>query len=421
MLVAGGILCAQDGKQVPTPNSSVVAVPTSQNPSQSVLCVPGKAQTSVGNPEILSEAHGTDLKPYLEESVLPLLRANWFRLLSTSREKTAGDATIQFSIQKDGSVSAVKLAEGAGHAALGDLAVSAVTHSGPFRALPAEFGETSVELRVPFGYAPATSQFPSGPTGSNLSGTTFTPMCTPDEAAKGGANCLTPPHVTFDPDPEFSPEARKKGTQGVVMLYVLVGEDGSVQHVCAAQPLGDGLDEKAVETIRTWKFDPATLDGKPKATQIAVEVEFHLQSKPESAYDPAKDPSLPATSQAATGNATVRMLPPPASAPAGGASLGLSNASSGGTTSRITPPKVLYAPTLDAPRELKPKYSGTVTLQMQVTPQGQVEQIKVLKGLSPELDKRAIEAVRQWKFAPGTKDGKPVATTIAVEVEFHLD
>jgi len=41
-------------------------------------------------------------------------------------------------------------------------------------------------------------------------------------------------------------------------------------------PIGMGLDEKAVEAVRTWKFQPALKDGKPVAVEIAVEVDFHL-------------------------------------------------------------------------------------------------------------------------------------------------
>jgi TonB family protein len=40
--------------------------------------------------------------------------------------------------------------------------------------------------------------------------------------------------------------------------------------------LGKGLDEKAIEAVRTWKFEPAMKDGKPVAAEIAIEVAFHL-------------------------------------------------------------------------------------------------------------------------------------------------
>ncbi len=51
---------------------------------------------------------------------------------------------------------------------------------------------------------------------------------------------------------------------------------------------------------------------------------------------------------------------------------------------------------------------------------GRPPQIRVVGSLGMWLDEKAIEAVRNWKFEPGKKDGHPVATDIAVEVEFHL-
>jgi len=66
------------------------------------------------------------------------------------------------------------------------------------------------------------------------------------------------------------------------------------------------------------------------------------------------------------------------------------------------------------------KYKGTVVLSMIVTTEGKPKDIKVTKSLGPGLDKKAIEAVKTWKFDPATKDGKPVMVQIMVEVNFAL-
>jgi len=91
-----------------------------------------------------------------------------------------------------------------------------------------------------------------------------------------GKNGVTVPEVIFNPEPAFSDEARKAKQQGMVMLLLVVGKDGHTYDVHVRQSLGMGLDEKAIEAVSRWRFRPATLNGQPVATQIAVEVDFHL-------------------------------------------------------------------------------------------------------------------------------------------------
>jgi TonB family protein len=60
------------------------------------------------------------------------------------------------------------------------------------------------------------------------------------------------------------------------VLYLIVGPDGKPRDIRVLRTLGLGLDEKSIEAVRTWRFEPAMKDGKPVAVQISVEVEFHL-------------------------------------------------------------------------------------------------------------------------------------------------
>ncbi len=53
-------------------------------------------------------------------------------------------------------------------------------------------------------------------------------------------------------------------------------------------------------------------------------------------------------------------------------------------------------------------------------PDGQPRDIKVARAIEQGLDAKAVEAVRTWKFEPATKDGKPVAVLVNVEVQFRL-
>jgi periplasmic protein TonB len=84
------------------------------------------------------------------------------------------------------------------------------------------------------------------------------------------------PRILYAPDPDYSEEARKARYQGSVMLWLVVGSDGRTRDVKIARSLGMGLDQKAVDAVRTWKFEPAIMNGKPVAVQINVEVNFRL-------------------------------------------------------------------------------------------------------------------------------------------------
>ncbi|HTK94510.1 MAG TPA: energy transducer TonB [Terriglobales bacterium] len=87
---------------------------------------------------------------------------------------------------------------------------------------------------------------------------------------------VSAPRALFSPDPEYSEEARKAKYQGVVVLWLIVGPDGRPRDMKVLRPLGMGLDQKAIEAVKQWKFEPAMKDGKPVAVQINVEVNFRL-------------------------------------------------------------------------------------------------------------------------------------------------
>ena len=73
-----------------------------------------------------------------------------------------------------------------------------------------------------------------------------------------------------------------------------------------------------------------------------------------------------------------------------------------------------------APEAREALLEGTVVLQIEIWEDGRMHNPRVLSGLGMGLDERAIEAVRQWRFAPGTKNGEPVRVTAQVEVSFRL-
>jgi TonB family protein len=87
---------------------------------------------------------------------------------------------------------------------------------------------------------------------------------------------IVPPRITYDPEPEYSDAARKVKWQGAVLVSLIVEPAGTVRDVQIANPLGAGLDEKSVEAVSTWKFDPAQKDGKAVPLALKVEATFHL-------------------------------------------------------------------------------------------------------------------------------------------------
>ena len=86
-----------------------------------------------------------------------------------------------------------------------------------------------------------------------------------------------PPVLIYKREADYSEEARKAKYQGDVMLTVEVTETGSVSAVKVLRSLGLGLDEKAVEAVKQWKFKPGTQDGAPTAMEANVTVSFRLQ------------------------------------------------------------------------------------------------------------------------------------------------
>jgi TonB family protein len=87
---------------------------------------------------------------------------------------------------------------------------------------------------------------------------------------------VTGPRVIYQTDPEFSEEARKAKYQGTCVLGLVVDANGRPTNIRVLSALGMGLDEKAIESVKNWKFEPGKKDGHDVAVEIAVEVDFHL-------------------------------------------------------------------------------------------------------------------------------------------------
>lgn len=87
---------------------------------------------------------------------------------------------------------------------------------------------------------------------------------------------ISAPTAISAPDPDYTEEARRAKKQGTCVLWLIVDSSGHPRDIKVQRGLGFGLDQKAIEAVRQWKFNPALKDGRPVDVQISVEVEFHL-------------------------------------------------------------------------------------------------------------------------------------------------
>jgi len=87
---------------------------------------------------------------------------------------------------------------------------------------------------------------------------------------------VSAPTLVYSVDPEFSDEARRAKYQGVCTVLIVVDAQGNVQSARVQRPLGMGLDEKAIEAVKQYRFKPAMLNGKAVPVQVGIEVNFHI-------------------------------------------------------------------------------------------------------------------------------------------------
>jgi len=85
---------------------------------------------------------------------------------------------------------------------------------------------------------------------------------------------VTRPEKIAGAPPVYTEEARKAGVTGVVILEAIIDERGDIVNTRVLKGLPKGLDEAALETVTTWKFKPATRDGKPVQVVATFKVTF---------------------------------------------------------------------------------------------------------------------------------------------------
>jgi len=210
---------------------------------------------------------------------------------------------------------------------------------------------------------------------------------------------VSAPILVKEVKPQYTAEAKKAKIQGTVTLECVVQPDGTVGEVRVTKALDPGLDQEAIKAVKQWRFKPGTKDGKPVPVLVTLELTFTLR-------DTLAQPLFP-----------VRPL-----APVDAGSKGQPEAARA-----YRPGNGVSVPVLI--KEVKPKYTpeakkakiqGVVTLDGVVNTDGTIGDVEVTTSLDAGLDQEAIKAAKQWRFEPGTKDGKPVPVLITLELTFTL-
>ena len=88
---------------------------------------------------------------------------------------------------------------------------------------------------------------------------------------------IDPPTLIREVHPIYTDDARRQHIEGDVVLEIVVRSDGSVGSIRVKRSLGGGLDQRAIDAVRQWRFNPARRHGTPVDVAVEVAVEFKLR------------------------------------------------------------------------------------------------------------------------------------------------
>lgn len=194
------------------------------------------------------------------------------------------------------------------------------------------------------------------------------------------------PELVSRVEPEYPKKAREAGITGIVVLDTVIDTEGRVTriHVVKSIPL---LDHAAIETVQQWRYKPATKDGRPVEVYHSIAVSF-----------PPEGGAIAPTRREETGTGGEDEI-----------------YEEGGD---VRSPELIKKVTPEYPEEARrAKAQGRVELRAIIGVDGNVESVRVMRSV-PMLDDAAVACVKQWKFRPATKSGRPVRVRFNVMVDF---
>jgi TonB family protein len=152
--------------------------------------------------------------------------------------------------------------------------------------------DTAFEVPADYKAAPVEDLIKAMVPAAAIQPTPAPPQFTPPRAAAANApetptpgalrigNGVSPPVPVSSREPAYTEEARRAKIQGTVSLSLVVDANGDPQNIRVVRSLDPGLDQKAIEAVREWKFKPGQKDGQPVAVIASIQVNFRLLDKP---------------------------------------------------------------------------------------------------------------------------------------------
>ncbi len=191
----------------------------------------------------------------------------------------------------------------------------------------------------------------------------------PGPGAYRAGNGVSPPQLIERVEPQYTEQARQAKYQGTVLLYIEVSPEGQATNIRVQRSLGLGLDEKAVEAVRQWKFKPGMKDGTPVTVAATVEINFRLLSGWSIAWQ-----SYANDADVAKPILRGSTFPPDCKTPA------------------------------------------HVTVALDIGSDGTVKGARVVESSDSALDASVLDTVRRWQFAPAQYKGSPEPAAAQIQL-----
>ena len=189
-------------------------------------------------------------------------------------------------------------------------------------------------------------------------------------------------------DPVYPKEATAAHTEGTVVLDAVISKTGEVVRLKVIS--GDQIFRaSAEEAVIQWKFKPYLVDGSPAQVETYITMRYRCCG--------SEGPRV----QTALQDAVV--VPP------------------GPTPQKVSPPRVIYQvePTFTE-AERRARLNGSILINLCVNEQGDPINVHVLRGTGTTLDEKAVEAVKQYRFAPAMENGEPILVELNITVKFTI-